>query len=115
RGHQLIADTSLLAGLAIGLYALSISARRPLIAGLWLGTGLGVCILSEGLVEPVMLLLTMALLPLVSAHWRTRHYLFTVVAGLVVAAPWALIWPVLLESHHRSCSRNGFGSKTWKG
>jgi len=98
RGHQLIADTSLLAGLAIGLYALAISARRPLIAGLWLGTGLGVCILSEGLVEPVMLLLTMALLPLVSAHWRTRHYLLTVVAGLVVAAPWALIWPVLLES-----------------
>src|SRR5258708_19809170 len=98
RGHQLIADTALLAGLAIGLAALAISARRVLVAGLWLGTGLGLCIFSEGLVEPVMLLLTMALLPLVSSHWRTRYYLLTVFAALVVAAPWAVIWPVLLEA-----------------
>ena len=41
RGHQLIADTALLAGLAIGLYALALSSRRPVIAGLLLGTGLG--------------------------------------------------------------------------
>jgi 4-amino-4-deoxy-L-arabinose transferase-like glycosyltransferase len=98
RGHLLIPDTALLAGLAIGLYALAISARRPLIAGLWLGTGLGVCILSEGLVEPVMLLLTMALLPLVSAHWRTRQYLLTVLLALVVVTPWAVVWPLLLKA-----------------
>lgn len=98
QGHQLIAETALLAGLAIGLYALAISARRPLIAGFWLGTGLGVCILSEGLVEPVMLLLTMALLPLVSSHWRSRGYLLTVVVALAVATPWAVVWPLLLEA-----------------
>ena len=98
RGHLLIPDTALLAGLAIGLYALAISARRPLIAGLWLGTGLGVCILSEGLVEPVMLLLTMALLPLVSAHWRTRQYLLSVLLALVVVTPWAVVWPLLLHA-----------------
>src|SRR5258708_39771980 len=45
-----------------------------------------------------MLLLTMALLPLVSSHWRTRYYLLTVFAALVVAAPWAVIWPMLLEA-----------------
>jgi 4-amino-4-deoxy-L-arabinose transferase-like glycosyltransferase len=98
RGHQLIADTALLAGLAIGLYALAISARRPFIAGLWLGTGLGICVFSEGLVEPVMLLLTMALLPLVSSHWRTRQYLLSVVVALVVVTPWAVLWPLLLEA-----------------
>jgi 4-amino-4-deoxy-L-arabinose transferase-like glycosyltransferase len=98
RGHQLIADTALLAGLAIGLYALAISARRPLIAGLWLGTGLGVCVLSEGLVEPLMLLLTMALLPIVSSHWRSRNYLLTVFVALLIATPWAVIWPMLLEA-----------------
>ena len=97
RGHQLIAETALLAGLAIGLYALAISARRPLIAGLWLGTGLGICVLSEGLVEPIMLLFTMALLPLVSSHWRTRNYLLSVVVALVIVTPWALVWPLLLE------------------
>jgi 4-amino-4-deoxy-L-arabinose transferase-like glycosyltransferase len=98
RGHQLIADTALLAGLAIGLYALAISARRPLIAGLWLGTGLGVCFLAEGLVEPVMLLLTMALLPLVSSHWRTRQYLLSVVVAFVALTPWVVVWPLLLEA-----------------
>jgi 4-amino-4-deoxy-L-arabinose transferase-like glycosyltransferase len=98
RGHQLIADTALLAGLAIALYGLAISLRRPLVAGLWLGTGLGICIFSEGLVEPCMLLLTMAALPLVSSHWRTRYYLLTVLVALVVVIPWALIWPLLLEA-----------------
>ena len=98
RGHQLIADTALLAGLAIGLYALAISARRPLVGGLWLGIGLGICVLSVGLVEPVMLLLTMALLPLVSSHWRTRRYLLTVTVGLVIAAPSAVAWPLVLEA-----------------
>ncbi len=97
-GHQLIAETALLAGLAIGLYALAIAARRPLIAGLWLGTGLGICILAEGLVEPVMLLLTMALLPLVSSHWRSRRYLLTVVVALVFVTPWGVVWPLLLEA-----------------
>ena len=98
RGHQLIADTALLAGLAIGLYALALTARRPLIAGLWLGTGLGICVLAEGLVEPFMLLLPMMLLPIVSPYWRTRRYLQTVVVALVAAAPWLLIWPMLLEA-----------------
>ena len=69
-----------------------------MVAGLWLGTGLGLCALSEGLVEPVMLLLTMALLPLVSSHWRSRHYLLTVIVAFVVLTPWALIWPMLLEA-----------------
>ena len=98
RGHQLIPDTSFLAGTAIGLYALAISVRRPLIAGLWLGTGLGVCFLSEGFVEPVMLLMTMALLPVVSPHWRTRQYLWTVIIAVIAALPWVLIWPLLLEA-----------------
>lgn len=98
RGHQLISDVALLAGLAIGLYALALSGRRPLLSGVWLGTGLGVVILSTGLVEPLMLLATMAFLPVVSRHWRTRAYALTALIALVVAAPWALIWPIVLQS-----------------
>ncbi len=98
RGHQLISDVALLAGLAMGLYALALSARRPLIAGFWLGTGLGVMFFSTGLVEPLMLLATMVLLPIVSPHWRTRAYLLTVLVALVLLLPWALIWPSALYS-----------------
>ncbi len=98
RGHQLAADTALLAGLAMGLYALAMAARRPLLSGLWLGTGLGVCVLSSGLVEPVMLLLTMAMLPIVSPHWRTRRYAMCVALAVPVALPWVIVWPLLLEA-----------------
>src|SRR6267142_1763071 len=82
RGHQLISDVALLAGLAMGLYALALSARRPLLAGFWLGTGLGVMFFSTGLVEPLMLLATMVLLPVVSPHWRTRAYALTALIAL---------------------------------
>ena len=98
RGHQLISDVALLSGLAMGLYALALTVRRPLIAGFWLGTGLGVMFLSSGLVEPLMLLATMVLLPVVSPHWRTRAYALTVLVALVLLLPWALIWPSALYS-----------------
>ena len=98
RGHQLIPDTAFLAGTAMGLYSLAVSARRPLIGGIWLGTGLGICFLSEGFVEPVMLLITMVLLPVVSPHWRTRQYLLTLAIAIIAAMPWAIIWPMLLEA-----------------
>ncbi|MEO8006598.1 MAG: glycosyltransferase family 39 protein [Betaproteobacteria bacterium] len=98
RGHELIADTALLAGLALGIYGLAVSARRPILAGVWLGMGLGICFLAEGLVEPLMLLLTIALLPLVSSHWRTRRYLLSVAVAAVVATPWFVIWPMLLQA-----------------
>ncbi len=98
RGHQLISDVALLTGLAMGLYALALSSRRCLIAGFWLGTGLGVMCFSTGLVEPLMLLATMVLLPILSPHWRTRAYALTVLIALVLLLPWALIWPTALYS-----------------
>ncbi|HKQ25800.1 MAG TPA: glycosyltransferase family 39 protein [Burkholderiales bacterium] len=98
RGHQLISDVALLAGLAIGLYALALSVRRPMLAGFCLGNGLGIMFLSTGLVEPLMLLLTMVLLPVVSTHWRTRAYTLTMLVALVFLLPWASIWPSALYS-----------------
>ena len=98
RGHQLISDVALLAGLAMGLYALALSPRRPLIAGFWLGTGLGVMFFSTGLVEPLVLLATMVLLPVLSPHWRTRAYALTALVALVLLLPWTLIWPSALYS-----------------
>jgi 4-amino-4-deoxy-L-arabinose transferase-like glycosyltransferase len=109
RGHQLISDVALLAGLAMGLYALALTVRRPLIAGFWLGTGLGVMFFSTGLVEPLMLLITMGLLPVVSPHWRTRAYALTVLVALVLLLPWALIWPGALYSR----SPELFGQWFW--
>ncbi|HWH47712.1 MAG TPA: hypothetical protein VN664_07925 [Burkholderiales bacterium] len=97
RGHQLISDVALLTGMAMGLYGLALSARRPLPAGFWLGTGLGVMFLSTGMVEPLILIVTVMLLPAVSPYWRTRVYARTVLIALATAAPWVLIWPIALH------------------
>jgi 4-amino-4-deoxy-L-arabinose transferase-like glycosyltransferase len=53
---------------------------------------------STGLVEPLMLLATIVLLPMLSPHWRTRAYALTMLVALVLLLPWVLIWPAALYS-----------------
>jgi len=88
--HQLITDTALLAGIALGLYAL---AKR---SGLLLGTGAGIAFMSKGLIGPGMLALT-ALALLAFQDWRSSWRIWP--RALVAFAPWALIWPWLLYRH----------------
>ncbi len=98
RAHQLITDVALMCGLAMAFYAFALSLRRGKLAGFWLGTGFGMAFYSSGLVEPVMVLIVAMLLPLLSAHWRTRAYAITLGIALVVALPWALGWPLTLHA-----------------
>jgi len=98
RAHQLVTDVALIWGMAMAFYALALSARRPLLAGFWLGTGLGVMVYSTGLVEPLMMLPVLVLLPIVSAHWRTRGYALTLLIAFLVMLPWVLAWPMVLHS-----------------
>jgi len=95
RAHQLIPDTALLAGVAIGTLGLAMAAGRPLAAGLALGTGIGIAFLATGLFGPVLLAAT-ALLLCVFPQWRTRRYAATLAIAGVVALPWLLIWPMAL-------------------
>src|SRR3990172_1342050 len=48
RSHQLINDIATLCGFMIGYYGLALALRRPLAGVLWLGTGLGVVFLAQG-------------------------------------------------------------------
>jgi 4-amino-4-deoxy-L-arabinose transferase-like glycosyltransferase len=98
RAHQLVTDVALMCGLAMALYAFSLSARREKVAGFWLGTGLGLAFYSTGLVEPVMVLVVAMLLPLLSGHWRTRGYAMTLAIAVPVALPWMTGWPLALHA-----------------
>lgn len=98
RAHQLVTDVGLLCGMAMAFYALALAARRPLLAGFWLGTGMGVMLYSTGLVEPLMVVLVMLILPIASPHWRTRQYALTLLVAFAVMLPWALAWPIALHS-----------------
>lgn len=94
--HLLITDTALLAGVAIGLYGLALSLRRPAAGGLALGSGVGIAFLAKGLIGPGLLGLTALALPLLGSAWRTRAYLRALSLAAIAALPWLLVWPIAL-------------------
>ena len=96
RAHQLITDVSMLAGFAMGLYGLALSLRRPVLAGLWLGTGVGIGFMSKGLIVPGVLGVVSLLLPVLFKCWRNRGYANCLLVALVAATPWLTIWPFAL-------------------
>lgn len=99
RGHQLISDVILLAGMAIAIYGLAMAPRRHLPAGIWLGIGFGLSVFSSGLFEPVMLLLIVAGIMIVSPLYRTGRFALTLVVALAIALPIVLPWPIALYLH----------------
>ena len=96
--HLLSTDLGLLAGCAIMLFGYALSSRRPLLAGLLLGTGLGLGFMSKGFIAPVIFIASTTLLFAFSA-WRTRNFVISVALALICALPWLSIWPILLYQH----------------
>lgn len=95
RSHLLSADNALLCGVALGIYGLSLAPRLAGAGGFALGCGIGIAFLGRGLLGPLFLLLTAALLPVFGA-WRSLAYLRCLAIALVALAPWLLGWPFLL-------------------
>jgi 4-amino-4-deoxy-L-arabinose transferase-like glycosyltransferase len=99
--RMLLTDLGVIAGVAVALYGLACMPREQrvwLVAAL-LGTGCGMAFLSKGLVGIAPVCVTVVLLPLLSAAWRTRRYLGTLCAALMFALPWLVIWPATLLAH----------------
>jgi 4-amino-4-deoxy-L-arabinose transferase-like glycosyltransferase len=97
RAHQLIPDVALLAGFAMAYYGFAAAVQRPLWGGFWIGTGIGVGFLANGLLAPMVLGATALVLPLLAPDWRSRGYAAAAGVAVVAAAPWLLVWPWLLH------------------
>lgn len=97
RGHQLINDTASLAGFALTYFGIAAALRRPAAGGFWLGTGIGLVFMTQGLLETAVAALIAAVLP-VFAPWRKRRYAVTLGVACLAAAPWLTVWPALLYS-----------------
>ena len=93
RAHQMIPDTALFAGFAIGAYGLARWINRPAAGGFWLGAGAGVGFMAKGFFAPFVLAVTALVLALASREWR-KSGAFAV--ALLSALPWLVIWPTLL-------------------
>jgi 4-amino-4-deoxy-L-arabinose transferase-like glycosyltransferase len=99
RGHQLITDSALLAGFAMAYYGFALVLRRPVPGGFWIGTGVGVGFLADGVLAPAVLGVIALLLPALGRDWRNRRYGAALAVAAVAAMPWLVIWPVLLYRH----------------
>jgi 4-amino-4-deoxy-L-arabinose transferase-like glycosyltransferase len=97
RAHQLIPDVALLAGFAMAYYGFAAALQRPVWGGFWIGTGIGVGFLANGLLAPMVLGATALVLPLLGPDWRSRGYAAAAGVALVAATPWLLAWPWLLH------------------
>ena len=98
RSHQLVPQVAGLAGGAMVYYGCARALRGPL-GGVWLGTGIGIVFLSQGIPEAAVVALIAAILPLLNTAWRTRSYAIALGIALVAALPWLTIWPLLLHTY----------------
>ena len=96
RAHVLSGELGLTAGVAIGLYGLALALRRPVPGGIALGLGVAIGFLARGYAAPYWFAATVAVLPLVSATWRTKAHLATVAVAAAVALPLSAAWPLAL-------------------
>jgi 4-amino-4-deoxy-L-arabinose transferase-like glycosyltransferase len=97
RGHQIITDAALVGGFAMAYYGFALALRRPALGGFWIGTGVGVGFLANGLLAPAVLGVIALLLPALGRDWRSRGYGVALVVAGAAAAPWLAIWPILLQ------------------
>ena len=94
--HQLSPDNALLTAFALGTFGLALVPTRAWIGGLAVGTGIGLAFLSRGLLGAIGLTVTALLLPALCRPYRTPGSARALVAALLAAAPWLIVWPVLM-------------------
>jgi len=97
RAHEMTSDLTSLAASAMALWGLALAHRRPYAGGAITGAAMGIGFLGDGFLPAGMIAFTMLVLPALGHHWRTPRYLGTVAAAIVVAAPLAALWPLLLS------------------
>jgi 4-amino-4-deoxy-L-arabinose transferase-like glycosyltransferase len=93
--HQLVTDLALLTGCAVMQYGFTLSLRRPLHAGILIGTGVGIGFMAKGFIAPMLFLLISAAM-LVFRNWRVRPFFNSLGIASLSALPWLTIWPALL-------------------
>ncbi|HEX9301504.1 MAG TPA: glycosyltransferase family 39 protein [Casimicrobiaceae bacterium] len=96
RAHQLSPELGLMLGVATATYGFALALRRAVAGGAWLGLGIAIAFLSHGLMGPLWLVITAAILPVAFAAWRTRRYALTATVALGVALPLSAAWLVAL-------------------
>ena len=96
--HETTAETAMLAGLAAAYYGVAISHRKPYKGAFFFGLGSGVAFLAKGFVALVQPFAAALLVLVISAPYRQRSFAVAVGLGLLILAPFVLVWPGWLAS-----------------
>ncbi|MFC4161638.1 ArnT family glycosyltransferase [Chitinimonas lacunae] len=94
-GHAASSDSAVLAGWCIGLYGLTLAARRAAPAGVVLAVALTLLGLAGSLLEPV-LLLTLAIGLRRFPHWHGSRLRGALLLALGLSLPLLTAWPLAL-------------------
>lgn len=95
--HQITPEIAGLTAYALAFYALALAPRRPIRAGLFLGSAAGIGLLGKGMLNLEIIVTTAILLPLLSNHWRRLSYLQVLIIATVVALPLIAPWMLTLR------------------
>lgn len=92
--HMMSAETAVVAATALVVYGLAWIGSKPIIAGLLMGTGIGIAFLAKGSAAGALALAMMLGPCWVFRVWRTRAFAFAIGVALLAALPWILWWPL---------------------
>jgi len=96
--HALSPDSAQVMAFALGFLGLALARDRAIAGGLALGCGIGIGFLSNGTLALGSFALTGLLLPAISPAWRRPAFLAALAIATVVAMPWLVVWPMLLNA-----------------
>ena len=88
--------------MATGFYALALAQRRPYRASVFLGLGMAVAFLSNGILPLSILLLTSLTLPCLFSDWRNRSYGKLISIAMLIASSMIVSWVLLCFNNEPS-------------
>lgn len=104
--HQLVPGLAMLLGYCVALFGLSRWDQAPRVGGRWIGLGIALVYLGEGLTHALVLGGTVLLLPLLFAAWRRQDWGFGLLMALGTSVPVLVLWPVILIGHSADHSQS---------
>ncbi|MGB7543029.1 MAG: glycosyltransferase family 39 protein [Burkholderiales bacterium] len=96
--HETLAEIGMLAGQALAWYGIALAQRKPRHAGWPLGLGIVIAALSKGPAAAIAPLAIALIAPLISAGWRRRAYIFSLLAAAVTVLGFLGGWLALVEA-----------------
>ena len=103
--HDMFTDVALITGAIIAFYGLlgivfnERNNTQKLCPAIWFGLGVGITLMTKGLLLPIIYTGVAILAPILLKECRSRSYAKMVAIAVLVSLPFFIVWPALLANH----------------